>query len=98
MTQLPLQTRIEKLSKLEGTFVRVAIVPDALTRNHFGPQIAVAGTLEIKTDDEGQPHYRVLSDKDNFSYFGADNVVIINTLATAPTITLSIPVDEECLA
>lgn len=98
MKQLPLHNRIIELAKLEGLFVRVAIVNDGLTRNHFGPQIAVAGPLEIKEDENGEPHYRVLSDKNNFSYFGAENVVLINTLTTDPTITLSIPVDEAALA
>jgi hypothetical protein len=88
---------VQSLNDLVGFKVRVAIVPDGFSRNNFGPQIAVAAVLERKDDDNGQPHYRAMRDDDNFTYFTAENVVCINTLARAPTIMLSIPVkvDDE---
>jgi len=82
----------QSLAKLENSHVRVAIVPDGITRNHFGPQIAVAGTLEIKKDQGGNPHYRVLSDEENFSYFLPENVILVSSATSIPTITLTIPV------
>lgn len=90
----------QSLDELVGFKVRVAIVPDGFSRNNFGPQIAVAGVLERKEDDEHVAHYRAMRDSDNFTYFTAKNVVLINTLANVPTITLSIPVniDEDAYA
>ena len=72
--------------------VRVAIVPDGYSRNNFDPQISTAGTLERKDDAVGNARYRVLHNNDNFAYFELTNVVLVNTLASVPTITLSIPV------
>jgi hypothetical protein len=80
------------LAHLEGKPVRVAIVPDGITRNHFGPQIAVFGPLEIKYDHDGNPLYRVLATDECFAYFDPDSIVQVNTLTQFPTITLSIPV------
>ena len=85
----------KEVDELVGFPVRVAIVPDGFSRNHFGPQVAVAGVLERKEDSRGQPHYRAMCDSDNFAYFQLDNVVLVNTLATVPTITLTIPVDID---
>jgi len=85
----------ETMNDLVGNRVRVAIVPDGFTRNTFGPQIAVAGTLECKTNEAGEPRYRVIVDDDNFAYFTLDNIVLANTLASVPTITLRIPVVTE---
>lgn len=83
----------ETMNDLIGTRVRVAVVPDGITRNTFGTQIAVAGPLEAKTGDDGEPRYRVLCDDDNFAYFSLDNIVLANPLARVPTITLNIPVN-----
>lgn len=85
----------KEINELVGFPVRVAIVPDGFSRNHFGSQIAVAGVLERKEDSRGQPHYRAMCDSDNFAYFQLNNVVLVNTLATVPTITLTIPVDTD---
>jgi hypothetical protein len=83
------------MAELVGRRVRVAIVPDGVTRNTFGPQMAVAGTLETRSGENGLPHYRVLCDDDNFAYFTLRNIVLANTLASVPTITLDIPVYTE---
>lgn len=83
------------LDELVGMHVRVAIVPDGYSRNTFGPQVSTAGTLERKEDSGGNPHYRVLHDNDNFAYFQLDNVVLVNTLVSVPTVTLNIPVVTE---
>lgn len=80
------------LDELVGMHVRVAIVPDGYSRNNFDPQISTAGTLESKDDATGNGRYRVLHDNDNFAYFDFASVVLVNTLASVPTITLSIPV------
>lgn len=85
----------ETMHDLVGNRVRVAIVPDGFTRNTFGPQISVAGVLECKPAPDGEPRYRVLVDDDTFAYFTLDNIVLANTLASEPTITLQIPVTLE---
>lgn len=74
-----------------GKRVRVAITEDGYSRNHFGPQIAVAGKLEKRGEDK----YRVACDDDNFSYFTPREVVLVNPLASVPTIMLKIDVDTE---
>lgn len=79
------------LDDLVGTGVRVSIVPDSVTRNTFGPQMAVAGTLEARSQ-KGNTAYRVKHNDDNFCYFTLSNVVHINLLASVPTIMLDIPV------
>ena len=78
------------LRNLIGKEVRVAITKDGFTRNHYGAQIAVAGTLECHPEDEA---YRVVMDDDNFAYFEPEDVVLVNMLASVPTIMLTIPVD-----
>lgn len=85
----------ETMHDLIGTRIRVAIVPDGVTRNTFEPQIAVAGPLEMRTGPDGEPRYRVICDDDNFTYFTLDNIVLANPLARVPTITLNIPVIPE---
>lgn len=81
------------LRSLVGKYVRVAIVPDGYSRNNFGVQIAVGGKLECREGDDHNPHYRVLVDDDNFTYFKVEDVILVNTLATRPTIMLNIPVE-----
>lgn len=81
------------LRSLVGQYVRVAIVPDGYSRNNFDVQIAVGGKLECKQEGNSEPHYRVLSDDDNFTYFMVKDVILVNTLATRPTIMLNIPVE-----
>jgi hypothetical protein len=83
------------LEHLKGKLVRVAIVEDGITRNHFGPQIAVCGHLEIKTDEAKNPHYRVLHNDECFAYFTPNEVLLVNTLTRFPTITLSIPTEIQ---
>lgn len=81
------------LRSLVGQYVRVSIVPDGYSRNNFNVQIAVGGKLECKQEGNSEPHYRVLSDDDNFTYFMVKDVILVNTLATRPTIMLNIPVE-----
>lgn len=76
-----------------GEFVRVAITHDGFSRDHFGPQISVAGTLERHKDSKTS--YRVVADDDCFTYFTPAQVVLVNPLCSVPTIMLSIPVTEE---
>lgn len=83
------------LTSCVGQYVCVAIVPDGYTRNTFGPQIAVGGILEAKNIEGEKPELRVVANDDNFCYFTPEQVVLINTLATRPTITLNIPVVLE---
>lgn len=83
----------KRLDELVGMHVRVAIVPDGYSRNNFDPQISTSGTLERKDDPNGNARYRVLHDNDNFAYFEFANVVLVNTLASVPTIMLAIPVN-----
>jgi len=93
---IPSPALLELLNALSGKKVAVAIVPDAVTRNHFGAQIAVSGLLEIKTsppsNSPSNPSFRVLSNPENFAYFTLGEIVFVNTLTKLPTITLSIPV------
>jgi hypothetical protein len=82
------------LQHLVGQYVRVAIVPDGYTRNTYGAQIAVGGKLESQEGNDG-PAYRVVANDDNFTYFTGEDVVIVNTLASVPTIMLNIPVNTD---
>jgi len=83
------KNKLETLEDWIGKDVRVCIVEDGFSRNHFGPQIALRGILE-----ENDGHYRVLVNDDIFTYFTPENVVLCNPLASVPTITLRIDVQE----
>lgn len=82
----------ESLNALVGKEVRVAITKDGFSRNHYGAQIAVAGVLERHPEGDA---YRVVMDDDNFAYFEPEDVVLVNMLASVPTIMLTIPVETN---
>jgi glutamine synthetase type III len=81
----------QELRKLVGQNVRVAITRDGYSRNHYDAQIAIQGTLEAHTEAEA---YRVIVNNDIFAYFEPSDVVLVNLMASYPTIMLTIPVKE----
>ena len=62
----------KELEAFVGSFVRVSICPDSLTRTIFAPQMSVSGKLEKHPNRD---EYRVLVDDNNYTYFKSDNVV-----------------------
>lgn len=75
-----------------GQVVRLAIVEDGATTNHYRPQMAMSGKLEKHPIQEA---YRVVVKDDIFTYFGPENVVLVNTLISPTLITLKIDVKPE---
>ncbi len=86
------ETKSQELRKLVGQEVRVAITRDGYSRNHYDAQIAIMGTLEAHPEDDA---FRVIVDNDTFAYFEPSDVVLVNLLASKPTIMLTIPVQPE---
>lgn len=94
MSEKDLQEIDHELQGLVGDMVRVAVVPDGWSLNHFGPAVVITGELESKKA-EVLHAYRVLLDKNTYSYFTPKQVVLINTLSSITNITLSIPVEDQ---
>lgn len=79
------------LLDLVGQEVCITVTVNENDEWNFKPQIAVFGTLEYKKDDNNKRSFRVLHDSSNFSYFTAEEVVIVNELGEYPTIRITLP-------
>jgi hypothetical protein len=84
---------MEVIHSLVNKDVVIAITPDGWSRNGFHTQMSVAGTLEMKEDDEGNPAFRVLVNNQTYTYFFPEDVVLATTFPTMPTIFIKIPVE-----
>ena len=83
----------KELMELVNTKVVVYLTEDGVTRNHFEAQISVHGKLEAMELEDGNKYRVVMSDQ-AYCYFTARNVVLINTLASVPSISIKIEVQE----
>ena len=79
------------LVDLIGQEVCITVTVNEKDEWNFKPQIAVFGKLEGKKDDNDKRSFRVLRDNSNFSYFTAEEVVMVNELGEYPTIRLVLP-------
>jgi hypothetical protein len=79
------------LVDLIGQEVCITVTVNENDEWNFKPQIAVFGKLECKKDDDNKRSFRVLHDSSNFSYFTAEEVVMVNELREYPTIRLVLP-------